>query len=435
MPFPARIARRRRIVGAYTINNLGTWIGTVALSLAVYDRTHSAPAVAATLVAAQVIPAIAVPILVTRVEASSHRRELSLLYGFEALATCALAFLITHFSLAPVLLVVALDGTAALVARALLRAEAARAAYDDPPRRHRRHDAERDPADAPTQAERELAEVRINATLNFAFSITFVLGPAIGGLLVGTTGASVALLVDAASFVIAAALLVDLHPHVEASAAEQSVRARLRAGWSYINKVTALRALLTAQAVALIFFESAAPIEVAYAKTTLHAGDRGYGVLMAAWGVGVVLGSIVFARAVGRSLRPMIIAGTFAVGAAYVGFALAPSLAIACGAAIVGGFGNGIQWAPLVSAVQRLTRDKFRGRVMGTLEAIGSLTPAIGLAIGGILVAVGSPRWAFLTVGVGAMLTTVMFARVPVDTAEPEPEPSPRETETPVPQS
>ena len=128
----------------------------------------------------------------------------------------------------------------------------------------------------------------------------------------------------------------------------------------------------------------------------------------------------------------MIIAGTFAVGAAYVGFALAPSLAIACGAAIVGGFGNGIQWAPLVSAVQRLTRDKFRGRVMGTLEAIGSLTPAIGLAIGGILVAVGSPRWAFLTVGVGAMLTTVMFARVPVDTAEAEPEPSPRETETPV---
>jgi len=416
VPLLVRTSRRRRIVAAYTVNRLGTWIGTVAVSLAVFDRTHDALAVAATLMAAQVIPAVAVPFLVARVEASSYRRELSLLYAFEALATCALAFLVANFSLPALLLVVALDGTAALAASALLRSEAAGAAREEPfPAHGRRRAGEDDRARTPTEADRDLAEVQINATINVAFSITFVVGPAIGGLLGGTAGASVALLIDAVSFVIAAALLLDLHPHVETSPGESSIRARLRAGWEYINGVSALRALLVAQAIALIFFESAAPIEVAYAKSTLHAGDRGYGLLMAFWGAGVVVGSLVFARAVRGSLRVMISVGTFAVGAAYVGFAIAPTLAVACGVAVVGGVGNGVQWAPLVSAIQHLTRSEFRGRVMGTLEAVGALTPAIGLTIGGVLVAVGSPRWAFFAVGIGAMLTTVLFARVRVE--------------------
>ena len=43
----------------------------------------------------------------------------------------------------------------------------------------------------------------------------------------------------------------------------------------------------------LIFFESAVPIEVAYMKKTLDAG-RGYGLLVSAWGIGVVLGSVIF---------------------------------------------------------------------------------------------------------------------------------------------
>ncbi len=76
-----------------------------------------------------------------------------------------------------------------------------------------------------------------------------------------------------------------------------------------------------------MFFESAAPIEVAYAKCTLHVGDRGYGLLVSMWGIGVVAGSIVFARPNTRALGRMVSLGTLAVGLAYVGFAAAPSLA------------------------------------------------------------------------------------------------------------
>jgi MFS family permease len=178
--------------------------------------------------------------------------------------------------------------------------------------------------------------------------------------------------------------------------------------------VPALRAVILIQAVALVFFESAAPIEVAFVKTTLHAGDGGYGLLVTIWGVGVVLGSIAFARSPSRPLGTLVSAGTLAVGLAYVGFAAAPSLALAGVAALIGGVGNGLQWAPLISAVQRLTPPRLHGRVMGALESIGALSPALGLSLGGALVALTSSRLAFLVVGVGAALTAIGFMRVPL---------------------
>src|ERR1700685_2233555 len=119
---PLSSPRLRRIITAYTINRLGSWVGLVALSLAVFDHTHSALAVAALLFAWQALPAFLVPGLVARVEASARRSELSALYLFEAVATASLAVLLWHFSLPAVLVLAALDGTAALAARELLRA-------------------------------------------------------------------------------------------------------------------------------------------------------------------------------------------------------------------------------------------------------------------------------------------------------------------------
>lgn len=419
-------SRLRRILAAYTVNRLGTWVGVVALSLAVYDRTHNALAVAALLVAAQVLPAFAVPVVVARVEASPRRGELSGLYVFEGVVTAALAVLLHHFWLPAVLLLAALDGTAALAASALLRTEVARAGRELLAEHEllavdalagdgagaAATDGPRTGATAVAAAEAvHAAEQRANAALNVAFSATFVIGPALGGAIVGAWGASTALVLDAATFLACGALLVDLHPHVE-EAGGASVAARLRAAWRHIQAAPTLRGLLAAQGFGLVFFESVGPIEVAYAKSTLHAGDRGYGVLLAMWGVGSVLGSLVFARSSTRSLRTMLSAGTLAVGAAYLGFAAAPSLGVACVAAVVGGVGNGVQWPSVISGVQRLTPPDMQGRVMGALESVGAISPAAGLALGGGLVALASPRVAFTVAGVGAAVTTAWFARL-----------------------
>jgi MFS family permease len=294
---------------------------------------------------------------------------------------------------------VTIDGTAALAASALLRAAVARTAREEAAGEESNGD---DPG--------EQAERRANAAINVAFSVTMVLGPAIASVLVAAAGAASALFVDVASFLICGAMLLDVRAHVEEAGV--SVRKRLQAAWQHISAASSLRRLLLAQAIALVFFESAAPIEVAYAKATLHAGDHGYGLLLGVWGLGAVAGSVVFAKSLHRSLTALLSAGTLGVGLAYLGWAAAPSLAAACGAAVLGGVGNGVQWAALISGVQRLTPGGLQGRLMGAVESIGAICPVIGLSLGGALVAASSPRGAFLVVGVGGSAMTAAFATV-----------------------
>jgi MFS family permease len=405
VPSPLKSSRLRRIIGAYTVNRLGTWFGFVALSVAVFDQTHSALAVAALLISAQALPAFAAPPLAARVEASRRRGVLSGLYLFEGVVTTLLAVLLWHFWLPAILVLAALDGAAALAASALLRAETARAAREQA---KVDWDATRG---KDLEAFEQAAERQANATLNIAFSATFMLGPAIAGVVVAAAGAPAALFIDAASFLICGAMLLDLYPHA-AEAEETGVRARLRAAWQYVNSVPALRALLLAEAIALVFFDSAGPIEIAYAKTSLHAGAKGYGVLLGTWGVGVVFGSFIFARSPKRGLGAMLTAGTLAMGLAYIGFSAAPSLQVACVAAVIGGVGNGVEWASVISIVQRLTPPELHGRLMSAVESIGALSLALGLSLGGALVALSSPRGAFLVVGIGAAVMTIPFLRL-----------------------
>ena len=432
---PLRSSALRRIVAGYTINRLGTWFGFIALSVAVFDHTHTTVAVAVLLLAGQVLPAFVVPALVARVEASTRRGELSALYLFEAVATAMLAALIEwHFSLPAILVLVALDGTAALAASALLRAAAARSAREWAHANFERTPQESVPAqthagrsrsahastaaqsgDAAREAMAVEAERRANAALNIGFAVTFTLGPALAGIVVPTLGASAALLIDVVSFVICGAMLLDLRPHVE-DAETASVRARVRAAWRYINDAAILRRLLLTQAVALVFFEFSPPIEVAYAKVSLHAGAKGYGVLLGVWGLGVALGSVVFARSIKRSLGVLLSVSTLAVGLAYLGWAVAPTLALACAAGFVGGIGNGVQWAALISAVQRLTPENLQGRLMGAVESLGAISPAFGYLIGSAITALTSPRIALLVAGLGAAACTVAFMRLGLGT-------------------
>lgn len=403
MRSPLSSLRLRRITAAYTVNRLGTWFGFVALSVAVFDHTHSAVAVAALLISAQALPAFAAPALAARVEASPRRGVLSGLYLFEGVATALLAVLLWHFWLPAILLLVALDGTAALATSALLRAETARAA-----RMQAQEDWDAVRGGEDLEAFAQAAERKANATLNIAFSGTFMLGPAIAGVVVATAGAPAALFIDTASFLICGAMLIDLLPHAEEAEAS-SVRERLHAAWLHVNAVPALRALLLTEAIALVFFDSASPIEVAYAKATLRAGDRGYGLLLAVWGVGVVIGSLVFARSPRRGLGAMLTAGTLAMGLADIGFSVVPSLEIACLVAVLGGVGNGVEWASVISIVQRLTPPALHGRLMSAVESIGALALALGLSLGGALVALSSPREAFLVIGIGATAMTFAF--------------------------
>jgi len=406
--------RLRRVLVAYTVNRLGSWIGYVAIALVVFDHTHSALAVAALLAAAEALPAFVVPVLVAWVEASPRNYELSGLYFFEAATTIAIVVLIGHFWLPGILFLAALDGWAALAASSLLRAGAARLGREELSSRIAAQRGERVSPDSDAEAEKQ-----VNAALGFGLSVSFLAGPALGGIATAALGGGEALLLDAASFVACGLLLLDLRPHVE-HARSEGVRARLLAGWQHIAGVRALRVLFLAQAVALTFVQAGSPIEVVYTKATLRAGDTGYGVFVTVWGAGSMLGSVLFGRAKG-SLHLLLTVGILTLGAAFAWFWAAPSFAAACAGAFVGGVGNGITIPALMSVAQRSTPRHLQSVVIGATESLISVTLAGGLALGGGLVLLTSTRTTFLALGVGAAIVAIFFLRVTRDTDAPEP--------------
>ena len=99
----------------------------------------------------------------------------------------------------------------------------------------------------------------------------------------------------------------------------------------------------------------------------------------------MVLGSVAFAALRRLPLPVLLFFSTAAVGAGYLGLAVAPTLAVACAASVLGGAGNGVQWVAVVSAVQELTAQRMQARVISVLESIGAAMPGVGYLIGGLV--------------------------------------------------
>lgn len=390
MPSPSLTAplRRplfRRLAASYALNELGDWMGIIALSVLVFDRTESALATAALFLGTRFLPALFAPVLVAQAEKPPPRFALPVIYCGEAAAFGALALMVDHFSLLAVIALAAVDGALALAGRALTRAVVATALEPS-------------------------GELRAgNAILNLFFTGGAAVGPALAGLVVAGFGVQSALLLDAVSFYVIAWILFTAGSMPHAEPEPGRMRERVRAGLDYIREQTTLRRLLLAQGLAFVFFAAVLPVEVVYVKETLGSNDTGYGVMLASWGVGMVLGSLLFAGLRQASLGLLLLFSTLAVGAGYLGLAAAPTLALACAASVVGGAGNGIQWVAAISAVQELTAESMQARVMSVLESIGAAMPGVGFAVGGVIAALVSPRMTFLVAGVGVMGIVVVM--------------------------
>jgi MFS family permease len=161
--------------------------------------------------------------------------------------------------------------------------------------------------------------------------------------------------------------------------------------------------LIAVQTAALLAFMLVIPIEVVYAERDLGAGPGGYGALLATWGLGIVIGGAVFARA-RSALTALAATASLAVAVAYAGLAFAPTLVIACIASLFGGVGNGVQWVAVMTALQERVPEALQVRVVGLLDAGAQLAPGIGFALGSILTAALSAR---ATYGIAAAGTTV----------------------------
>lgn len=388
-PPPLRVPGFPRLALSYAVNELGDNLGVVALAILVLDGTGSALATAGLFMCSRFLPAFTSPWVTARLDQRPVSRSLPALYVLQALAFAGLALIAAHGFWLPAILALAfVDGTLALTGRGLSRGAVAALLLP--------HGTLR----------------RGNAILNAAFAIASAAGPVAAGVLVATAGTAAALWVDAASFALIAAILVGGR-HLPRAAPEHEEGgwvARTRAGVAAVRSEP-IRTLIVAEAVAFVFFFLVIPIEVVYAKETLDAGDIGYGALLTSWGVGLVLGSAVFARLRDRPTRLLVVSSTLLVGAGYLGMAAAPGIALACVASIVGGTGNGVQWVAVLTAVQESLPDTLQARVAGLLESVGAAAPGVGFLIGGTLTAIWSPRLAYLIAGAGVVVVAVAMGR------------------------
>jgi predicted MFS family arabinose efflux permease len=373
----------RRLLIAYGLNELAWSIGTLALAVLVYRRTGSALGSTGFFLCAQVVPAFIAPALVARLDRLPQRRLLPALYALEAVLFALLAVMASHFALAPVLVLTLLDGIVALVARSFARTASV---------------AVLSPAGLLPEG---------NALTNAVFSVCFMAGPAIGGLVVAAGGTVAALLVNCGVFAAVAVTLVT--PGLSAPASDEgSSHGRLRAALAHVRSSDPLRILLSLQTLGMVFFTISIPVEVVFAQRTLGSGAAGYGALLSAWGAGAVAGSAVYARWRRQSPRLLIAGSGGALGCGLALMAIAPTIAVAVIGAALGGASNGVEMVATRTALQERTEPSWMARVMGLNESLAQAAPGLGIILGGAITAVSGPRVALWVAAAGSFAFTAI---------------------------
>ena len=250
--------------------------------------------------------------------------------------------------------------------------------------------------------------IALGATM---LNLARVLGPAIGGLVLGAFGAAWCFAINGLSFVAVLVALLGMHlPNdVGRPPSNRRMTAEIGEGLRYIAADPVIRMLMLLIAVTSIFAFSYAVLLPAYATDVLKVGEAGYGLLNAAVGIGALIGSLVVAslsrrRGKGRQLT----FGSLVFPLALLAFAATRSFHLALVCLMVVGFGFVTQNATSNTLIQTMVPDALRGRVMSvyTLMFFGT-TPLGSLFAGGVAQAWNAAGAIML--GAGIALTFALY--------------------------
>lgn len=377
---PLRNRTFSRLLGAYVANDLGDAMAVLALAVLVYDGTADPLATAGLFLAARFAPALLAPALTARVDQMSLKRSIPVLYVVEAVVFVVLAVTADAFILPLILVLAAVDGTLAVTGRALTRGAVGAVLTPDGTLREG------------------------NALMNVGFALSSVAGAALGGAIVAVWSVEAALIVDAVTFLVAGLVIATASGLPAAATEPERFLRRFREGLGHARQHRQTMLLIVGEGIALVCFTLVIPIEVIYAKETLDAGDSGFGLLLASWGVGILAGSGLYIGIRNRSDTLLVLGSTATIGAAYLGMSQADSLALACLFSVIGGIGNGIQWVAVMTLLQEQTPVDLQARVVGLMESVNAAAPGLGYLLGGLLTAVSSPREAYAAAGIGALV-------------------------------
>jgi MFS family permease len=218
-------------------------------------------------------------------------------------------------------------------------------------------------------ADRPRANGRLQAGMLVADTL---LGAPVGATLFAALAAA-PFLVDAVSFALAAALVaaipVDAVPAAPRTGGR--VRADVVAGLRFLLGHRLLRRLCAYGALINLVTTVAVALLVLYTREVLHLGTLGYGVLVAAFAVGGVLGSLGAGRlAAATGRRAALLAGLALAAAGAAGMAVAGHPVPAGAAVGVFGAANGVWGVVAVSTRQSLVPEGLFGRVNSAFRLV-----------------------------------------------------------------
>ena len=196
--------------------------------------------------------------------------------------------------------------------------------------------------------------------------------------------------IDAASFAIAAVLVLGLGAGTAKSSAATRDRPTLRSevaeGLRWLWRHRLLRGLAVAAGVSLLGMQMTAAIFVLFAQDLLHISDRWYGALIAIGAVGAVAGGLLAERLIRRAGTVTVVYGVVTVWILCMfaeGFW--PRLWVSAIATTVMAFGTTVWNTATVSLRQRLVPADLFGRVNSVYRWLVWGSISIGSALGGLV--------------------------------------------------
>ena len=245
-----------------------------------------------------------------------------------------------------------------------------------------------DPADLPVA----------NALNGSLWGTMLAVGAGLGGIVSAAFGDDTAFLVDAASFLVSAALLSSVRRRFSEAREERiqhpGALEATRETWRFARRDHRVLSLL---AVKFGFGAAAGLLALipVMALRVFDAGNVGFGILMAARGVGALIGPFLGHRIAGpghRRLFPAIGLSLAVFGLGYMAMGAAPTLAIAAVTICVAHLGGGSQWMLSTYGLQVLVPDHIRGRIFGFDYMLITLSLSLSAVIASAVADAIGPR-------------------------------------------
>ena len=263
--------------------------------------------------------------------------------------------------------------------------------------------------------EGERVVTQANALFQGAIRVTMLLGPPLGGVLIGLFGAPTVLLVDGASYVVSFALVLLFVPRRAPLPVEDDARGLL-AGFRFLLREPLLRVwipLFVAGDAAWQAFFAAVPVLVV---ERFDADPKVAGILFAGFGGGAVLGNVASFRYLAQRLEPLRLVALSVPFQALPLWVLplhvgAPVLVAAVFAS---GIANGVCNPTIHSVFTLRMPPAIRAKAMTANMTIWGLGMPLGLVVAGpVLAAYGAGP---VLVGFAAVQTASMLGIAAVST-------------------